>query len=133
MTSYNLIWSPGVTLADLEQQAIMKALSFYRGNQTTTATALGISRKTLGDKLKQYREDDESQKQADEARRKNREYWLNRSRGITTGAAAPVPRSDMAPPVSKVKDPLGIEPDGVEPELLQDDPKPKPQKKRARA
>lgn len=48
------IWFPGVTLADLEKKAILKALKFYDNNKTRTASALGISIRTLQNKLNEY-------------------------------------------------------------------------------
>lgn len=42
------------TLAEIEQQAILNALTRWEGNRTQAAKELGISRKTLLNKLKQY-------------------------------------------------------------------------------
>lgn len=44
----------GVTLQELERQHILAALERNQGNRTATATALGISRRTLYYKLEEY-------------------------------------------------------------------------------
>jgi transcriptional regulator with PAS, ATPase and Fis domain len=46
------------TLEQLEQIAILAALERARGNQTKAAQALGISNRTLRDKVKRYRQQD---------------------------------------------------------------------------
>lgn len=45
---------PGVTLKDMERQLILATLQQYDGNRTKTADALGISRRSLQMKLKEY-------------------------------------------------------------------------------
>jgi two-component system response regulator HydG len=44
----------GSTLRDLERDAIMRILQEIGGNRTRTATILGITRKTLQNKIKEY-------------------------------------------------------------------------------
>lgn len=46
----------GVPLAHLERQAILETLKQTNGNQTKAAKALGISDRTLRDKMKRYRQ-----------------------------------------------------------------------------
>ncbi len=46
----------GVPLAHLERQAILETLEQTNGNQTRAAKALGISDRTLRDKIKRYRQ-----------------------------------------------------------------------------
>ncbi len=48
-------WIPGKTLNDIERNVILEALQFHRGNRTHTARALGISIRTLRNKLADYR------------------------------------------------------------------------------
>jgi len=48
-------WVPGRTLDDIERQVILQALGFHKGNRTHTAKALGISIRTLRNKLADYR------------------------------------------------------------------------------
>lgn len=50
-------WQPGITLDDIEKEVILKALSFYHGNKTRTAEALGIAIRTIDNKLAKYRGD----------------------------------------------------------------------------
>jgi two-component system response regulator FlrC len=48
-------WSPGRTLDDIERNVILEALQYHSGNRTHTARALGISIRTLRNKLADYR------------------------------------------------------------------------------
>ena len=48
-------WSPGRTLNDIERNVILEALQYHHGNRTHTARALGISIRTLRNKLADYR------------------------------------------------------------------------------
>ena len=50
-------WAPGRTLDDIEKSVILEALQYHRGNRTHTARALGISIRTLRNKLADYRRD----------------------------------------------------------------------------
>jgi transcriptional regulator with PAS, ATPase and Fis domain len=50
-------WEPGRTLDDIEKTVILEALQYHRGNRTHTARALGISIRTLRNKLADYRRD----------------------------------------------------------------------------
>ena len=47
-------WQPGMTLEQVEKATILLAFRFYGGVQTTTAHALGISTRTLYNKLQSY-------------------------------------------------------------------------------
>jgi len=51
----NATWIPGQTLDDIERRVIMDALSYHKGNRTHTAKALGISIRTLRNKLADFR------------------------------------------------------------------------------
>jgi transcriptional regulator with PAS, ATPase and Fis domain len=51
----NLPWAPGQTLNDVERKVILDALGYHKGNRTHTAKALGISIRTLRNKLADYR------------------------------------------------------------------------------
>ncbi|MEK6706235.1 MAG: sigma-54 dependent transcriptional regulator [Bdellovibrionota bacterium] len=48
-------WLPGQTLNDIERRVILVALKYHHGNRTHTARALGISIRTLRNKLADYR------------------------------------------------------------------------------
>jgi two-component system response regulator FlrC len=48
-------WIPGQTLNDIERSVILEALKHHQGNRTHTAKALGISIRTLRNKLADYR------------------------------------------------------------------------------
>ncbi len=49
-------FSPGVTLEDMERELILDALRYYGGNRTKAANALGITPRTLRNKLKFWRQ-----------------------------------------------------------------------------
>lgn len=49
----------GVPLADIEKQVILSTLDQFKGHRVKTANALGIGIRTLGMKLKKWREDGE--------------------------------------------------------------------------
>lgn len=48
-------WVPGRTLDDIEKNVIIEALQYHNGNRTHTAKALGISIRTLRNKIADYR------------------------------------------------------------------------------
>lgn len=48
-------WAPGKTLDDIERDVIIEALKYHSGNRTHTALALGISIRTLRNKIADYR------------------------------------------------------------------------------
>ncbi len=48
-------WMPGRTLDDIERTVILEALEYHRGNRTHTARALGISIRTLRNKISDYK------------------------------------------------------------------------------
>ncbi|MGK5088600.1 sigma-54 dependent transcriptional regulator [Bdellovibrionota bacterium FG-2] len=48
-------WNPGQTLNDIERSVILEALQYHQSNRTHTARALGISIRTLRNKLADYR------------------------------------------------------------------------------
>jgi transcriptional regulator with PAS, ATPase and Fis domain len=50
-------WVPGRTLDQIEKNVILDALKHHEGNRTHTARALGISIRTLRNKLADYRRD----------------------------------------------------------------------------
>ncbi|RMH11094.1 MAG: sigma-54-dependent Fis family transcriptional regulator [Planctomycetota bacterium] len=52
-----LVIGPGRTLADIEREAIVQALQRHNGHRQKTADALGIGVRTLGLKLKKWKEE----------------------------------------------------------------------------
>ncbi len=47
-------WKPGMTIEQLERHVIILALSYFKGNKLETADSLGISIRTLRNKLNKY-------------------------------------------------------------------------------
>lgn len=48
------LWTPSMTLEDVEKEVIKEAFAFHRQNKTQTSIALGISIRTLDSKLAKY-------------------------------------------------------------------------------
>ncbi len=80
-----IIWSPGVTLDNIERQVIFKAFSFFGKNKTQTAGALGISVRTLDNKFERYAEEDKGEREWHEKRQREQSNFLARARGIHPG------------------------------------------------
>lgn len=49
-----LFWQPGMTLEDSEKIILNAALKFYQGNKSQTANALGVTVKTIYNKMEAY-------------------------------------------------------------------------------
>lgn len=79
-----IVWSPGVTLVEVEKQVILKAFRFFRGNKTATSNALGISIRTLDARLEEYEKLGKEQEISDERNKRDREQFLARQRGNPT-------------------------------------------------
>lgn len=78
-------WSPGMKLDDLEKRAILSAYSYYRENKTATANSLGISIRTLDNKLEKFEMDLIEEEAADAARKRANTEFLARARGQGPG------------------------------------------------
>lgn len=107
-----IIWTPGVTLAEIERQVIEKSFAFYKGNKSATARALGVTVKTLDNKFERYASDDAAANEAKAYDERRRQELLERSRyGTGAGISNPlVPstapsRRDVPPHVER-----GVEP-----------------------
>jgi len=74
-------WIVGMTLGEMETQAIRDAMKHHDGNKTQTARALGISERTLYDKLKAIELLDYNTRQAIIEDTETRRVWLARQRG----------------------------------------------------
>ena len=70
----------GMTLRELEKRAILKALGFYN-NKTAAATSLGISVRTLANKLEEYEAETEKVKSGQEQAIQDRAARLQSLRG----------------------------------------------------
>lgn len=81
------MWSPGVTLAEMEKQVIEKAFSHFKGNKTHTASALGIAIRTLDAKLLSYVGEKQAGHDREEYLRQRELDHLSRARGLTTDHA----------------------------------------------
>lgn len=78
----NINWVPGLTLDAIEKHCIIKAYEFFRGNKTVTANSLGISIRTLDNKLERYENDARIQAERNDAARAEDKRILDRHRGV---------------------------------------------------
>lgn len=78
----HITWSPGVTLDDIEEQVIQKALMHFRGNKAQVASALGISVRTVDNKIEKYEIARAAERAKEDDRKRERDFRLARSRGI---------------------------------------------------
>jgi len=75
-----VIWQPGMKLADVEKIVIERAYSFYKNNKSQTAIALGIAVRTLDSKLEKFSINKEPAAERDERRRKETARKLHEMR-----------------------------------------------------
>lgn len=92
-----IVWSPGVTLDQIERQVIMRAYRHFGQNKTVTSNALGIALRTLDYKLERYKQEDADMEGSIEDERVRRANLLARSRG------EPEPYPNYVPGGSKSK------------------------------
>lgn len=84
------MFQPGMTLEELEKQAILCAFRFHRGNKTATSNALGIAIRTLDAKLEKYEaEGKDRQKRLDE-QKAIADDFQRRQRGLPPLNVAPI-------------------------------------------
>ena len=98
MMNTETTWYNGMTLDEMEQVIIMKSLQIHAGNKTKTAEALGISIRTIDNKLEKYEEQKREHTRRAEEKEKRYEQHILRSQGrteveptIETPAQHPVP------------------------------------------
>ena len=77
-----IIWGPGMSMSEVEEQIIKSAIEHYRGNKTMTAKSLGLSVKTIDDRLRTYQQKEELNKRQDEEYKKRLEDNVNKARGL---------------------------------------------------
>lgn len=76
-------WMPGDTIASLEKMAILDAMKFYEGRKTDVSEALGISLKTLYNKLDEYAKEDILREEKEAEDKLKRENWIREQRGLS--------------------------------------------------
>mgnify|MGYP000085381564 CR=1 FL=1 len=54
-------WCSGMSLRTLEKKVILKCLKFHEGNKTKVAAELGVSLRTIDNKLKLYEKQDNAE------------------------------------------------------------------------
>lgn len=76
-----IIWSPGVSLEDMEEKIIEKAYEHYGKNAQKTASSLKISIDILNEKIKKFSEKQKEINEMLELEKKKYEDYLIRARG----------------------------------------------------
>lgn len=79
-------WVPGLTLEEVEKACILQAFRWFRGNKTQTSIALGVSVKTIDNKLEKYEQDGKAAKEQNDHDELKRKRDLNRMRGLPEDA-----------------------------------------------
>lgn len=82
-----VIWSPGVTLESMIQQAVEAAMNFHHGNKTAASRSLGISIRTLDTRIEKYKkEKDDHEQRITDTEQRRREFQA-RERATPVGAS----------------------------------------------
>lgn len=114
MTPNGMItWSPGVSLEQIEKQVILKAFQHYRGNKTQTAIGLGISIRTLDNKLEIYSKGEKSEELIAIEQQRRDDEFVRRSRGPSRGPDGSVSAHALAD-YERGDDPLELTAQGEE-------------------
>lgn len=82
-----IIWSPGVTLEAMIQQAVEASMNFYRGNKTAASRSLGISIRTLDARIDKYKKEKEDHEQRVTDTEQRRRDFQARERATPVGAS----------------------------------------------
>lgn len=101
MTQNEMIfWSPGTSLDSMEKMVILKAFQFFRKNKTATCASLGISVRTLDNKLERYEAEANAERDRQIYLAKQRTDHLSRARGNPPNniglAYSPVPAGTLS-------------------------------------
>lgn len=87
-------WRPGITIYLAEKEVILQAFKFYQSNKTATAHALGISTRTLDNKLERYESDRQYEQQRAEHLAHYERSLLDEQRGkVPAGTAAQIAKT----------------------------------------
>lgn len=87
-----ITWTPGKTLAQLEKEIFSYALKLYNNNKDLVAESLGVSTKTVYNKLERYaKELEEDKKLSQSLEEREREFIISSRGGIGTSVTANLP------------------------------------------
>lgn len=79
-----IVWSPGISLEEIERRIIEKAFEFYNRNAQTTANSLKIDVNELNKKKRKYEEDDKQIEISRYAQQVLENNFKLRARGVNT-------------------------------------------------
>lgn len=83
----NIKWQPGMTLEAVEKEVILQCFRYYKGNRKNAAQALGISDKTIYNKIEQYQAEGKAKEDAVALADEERRAWALRARFGANGKA----------------------------------------------
>ena len=103
----SVTWSPGMKLEFLEKQVIEQAMRFYQGRKVVVAEVLGITTRTLDNKLNKYEEENKAGERERELTKQReqteRDYQRNGRPGSTpTGKSSNTSEGVRVEPAAKV-------------------------------
>ncbi len=78
----NLFWQPGMSLKDLEREAVKASLQFFNGNQQSAARALGITDAYMKEKVAENEQRERDITEHEYKRRIERDRFSRRQRGL---------------------------------------------------
>jgi hypothetical protein len=76
-----VIWSPGVSLEQIEKQVILAAYEFYKRNIYLTSKSLNVEIGSLQKKINKYEKERLAEEEKIEIRKKREEEFISRARG----------------------------------------------------
>lgn len=90
-------WTPGLTIDRAEQIIIEQAFRWYKNNKTQTSAALGISVRTLDNKLERYEQDEREQQRirAEDERQRKIQFDRQRAHSAIQSSSVPSPGPGM--------------------------------------
>lgn len=91
----SVLYTPGMSLDQLEKLAILRCYHFNQNNKTATAGSLGISIRTLDNKLARYKEDEDVYERSREDRAERSRRLLQEARGFAPVQEEASPTKDV--------------------------------------
>lgn len=79
-------WYPGLTIESIEREAVTQAIKYFDGNQVSAARALGISERTIYNKIKAYEASDKIHQVKEKGKTDERGLLLKLHRNQITAA-----------------------------------------------
>lgn len=98
-TDNSVMWNPGMTMYEMEKQVLLAAVRFHRGNKTAAAMSLGLSARTVYNKLDSYLDDVKREELRQIKSDQDRRDFDRKQRGFATSIDG---RIELDPQISRV-------------------------------